>query len=242
MDRTRRELLQAGSVLAAAPLGPPAPAVAATSSPANVLRIDPTPLFPISPHLYMQFMEPLGVTDGSVEAAWDYDADGWRRDFADTVADLSPDVIRLGGLFSRYYRWREGVGPPGERPRMRNHFWGGWESNRVGTGEVVSLCRRVGAEPLLCVNFLGDGHAGYARTREGDRTGDAREAADWVSYCNDPDHPGRRAHGLARPHAVKLWQLGNETSYGDGGFGKDEAIARTAEFARAMRGRDPSIG
>ena len=33
--------------------------------------VDPKPLFEISPHLYMQFMEPLGVTDSSVEAASD---------------------------------------------------------------------------------------------------------------------------------------------------------------------------
>jgi hypothetical protein len=146
MDRTRRDLLQRGSALAAvAPLVAPGPAASPPpAARAGLLRIDPTPLFPISPHLHMQFMEPLGVTDGSVEAAWDHDADDWRRDFADAVADLSPDVIRLGGLFSRYYRWREGVGPPGDRPRMRNHVWGGWETNRVGTGEVVSLCRRSG--------------------------------------------------------------------------------------------------
>ena len=41
--------------------------------------IDPKPLFDISPHLYMQFMEPLGVTDSSVEAAWDYNRDDWRK-------------------------------------------------------------------------------------------------------------------------------------------------------------------
>ena len=241
MERTRRELLQAGPVLAATPLAASGPSVAATSGPASVLRIDPTPLFSISPYLYMQFMEPLGVTDGSVEAAWDHDTDDWRRDFVDRAADLSPDVVRFGGLFSRYYRWREGVGPAAERPPMRNHVWGGWEPNRVGTGEVVSLCRRMGAEPLFCVNFLSDGHAGYAWTREGNRTGDAREAADWVAYCNDPSHPERRRHGFSEPHAVRLWQVGNETSYGEGGFAKDEAIARTAEFARAMRERDPSI-
>jgi hypothetical protein len=34
----------------------------------EVLRIDPTPQFELSPHLAMQFMEPLGTTDGSVEA------------------------------------------------------------------------------------------------------------------------------------------------------------------------------
>ena len=124
---------------------------------------------------------------------------------------------------------------------MRNYFWGGKETNRVGTGEFVGLCRRVGAEPLLCVNFLSDGHAWHARTPEGNRTGDAAEAADWVSYCNDPDDRLRRGHGAAEPYGVKLWQVGNETSYGADGFSRDEAIAHTIEFARAMRGRDPSI-
>ena len=69
---------------------------------------------------------------------------------------------------------------------MRNHVWGGWETNRVGTAEFVGLCRSVGAEPLLCVNFMGDGHRGYARTREGDRTGSAAEAADIAATPLEP--------------------------------------------------------
>ena len=38
----------------------------------STIQIDPTPRFELSPYLYMQFMEPLGATDGSVEAAWDH--------------------------------------------------------------------------------------------------------------------------------------------------------------------------
>jgi len=41
--------------------------------------IDPAPRFELSPYLYMQFMEPLGTTDGSVAAAWDFGRDRWRR-------------------------------------------------------------------------------------------------------------------------------------------------------------------
>jgi hypothetical protein len=208
---------------------------------AGLVRIDPVPVFPISPYLHMQFMEPLGVTDGSVEASWDHDADDWRRDFVAVVRDLAPGAIRWGGLLSRYYRWREAVGPVAGRRPMRNHAWGGWETNRVGTAEFVDLCRRTGAAPILCVNFLSDGHERFARTREGNRTGDAREAADWVSYCNDPDDPARRRDGAAAPFGVRLWQIGNETSYDDAGFTKDEAVAHTIAFARAMRARDPSI-
>lgn len=187
--------------------------------------VDPRPLFELSPWLHMQFMEPLGATDSSVEAAWDYDRDDWREDFVALTRDLAPQVIRWGGLYSRYYRWREGVGAPEKRPWMRNYVWGGKETNRVGTGEFVDLCRRVGAQPLMCVNFLGDGEARYRTTREGDRTGDAREAADWVAHAPE----------------IRLWQIGNETSYGNACFARDEAIARTIEFARAMRARDHSI-
>lgn len=208
---------------------------------ASTIVVDPRPLFDISPRLYMQFMEPLGTTDSSVEAAWDYDSDDWRKDFISVVRDLSPDVMRFGGLFSRYYRWREGVGPVSGRPWMRNYVWGGKETNRVGTREFVDFCRKVGAEPLYCVNFLSDGEKRYQSKPEGNRTADAREAADWVSYANDPDHRERKSHGAAQPYKIKLWQLGNETSYGNSTFTKDESIVHTIEFARAMKQRDPSI-
>ena len=81
----------------------------------------------------------------------------------------------------------------------------------------------------------------FRRTPEGDRSGDAREAADWVCYANDPDNRERRAHGARQPYNIKLWQLGNETSYGDATFSKEESIAHTIEFAKAMKERDPSI-
>lgn len=216
--------------------------VAATSAAAihaqerNAIVVDPNPLFKISPLLYMQFMEPLGTTDCAVEASWDYEADDWRNDFVAMTRDLAPGALRFGGLFSRYYHWREGVGPAAQRPWMRNYVWGGRETNRVGTHEFVDFCRRVGAEPFYCVNFLSDGEKRY-----GNRTGDAQEAADWVSYANDPDNRPRRANGAAAPLNLKLWQIGNETSYGNTTFTKDDAIAHTIEFSRAMKQRDPSI-
>jgi alpha-N-arabinofuranosidase len=232
MKSRRRFLWESSGALAAAQGVAAAP---------NAVTIDPTPQFEISPHLYMQFMEPLGTTDSSVEAAWDYDADDWRKDLVETTKDLAPGMIRWGGLYSRYYKWREGVGPVSKRPWQRNYVWGGKETNRTGTHEFVDFCRRVGAEPLYCVNFLSDGEQRYRTTREGDRTGDAREAADWVSYANDPSSRERRAHGVTEPYNIKFWQIGNETSYGNRSFGKDESIARTIEFAKAMKGRDRSI-
>jgi alpha-L-arabinofuranosidase len=231
----RRDLLRTAAVAAL-------PAAASAQSP-SALVIDPQPGFDLSPWLYMQFMEPLGVTDSSVEASWDYDRDDWRKDFVDTTKDLAPGAMRFGGLFSRHYKWREGVGPVSKRPVVRNYFWGGKETNRVGTHEFVDFCRRVGAEPFYCVNFASDGEKRFLATMEGNRTGDAREAADWVSYANDPDNKERQQNGHAEPLNLKVWQLGNETSYGTPGrtFTLDQSIATTLDFAKAMRQRDPSL-
>src|SRR5436305_98344 len=82
------------------------------------------------------------------------------------------------------------------------------------------------------VNFMSDGETRFRTTSEGDRTADAREAADWVSYANDPDNKERKQNGAAEPLNLKLWQLGNETSYGRSCFSRDEAIATTIEFSR----------
>jgi len=138
------------------------------------ILVDPNPLFELSPYLYMQFMEPLGATDGSVEAAWDHLREEWRDDVVAITRELGPPMMRWGGIFADFYRWREGVGPRDKRPSMLNLQWGGLESNQVGTAEFVDLCRRVGAEPLICVNFESDGRQQYIKVNGSVRTADAK--------------------------------------------------------------------
>jgi alpha-N-arabinofuranosidase len=206
------------------------------------LVVDPTPRFSLSPYLYMQFMEPLGTTDGSVAAAWDFGRDCWREDVVDATSELGPTMLRWGGCFASYYRWKEGVGPRDQRKLMFNQCWGGMETNQVGTHEFVDFSRRVGAEPLICVNLESDGKSYFARSPKGDdRSAGPEEAAEWVRYCNDPDSPARRRHGHKEPYNVRFWQLGNETSYGQDLFDRDGSIERTVTFAKAMRREDPEI-
>ena len=207
----------------------------------GTILVDPTPLFELSPHLFMQFMEPLGSTDGSVEAAWDHLHDQWREDLVQITRELSPPMMRWGGIVADYYRWREGVGPRGKRPSMLNLFWGGVESNQVGTDEFVDLCRKVGADPLICVNFESDGRKQYSKVKGSVRTADAKEAAEWVAYCNDPGNADRKANGNAAPFSVRYWQIGNETSYDRNGFALETAARKTIEFAKTMRAADPAI-
>ena len=65
--------MAAAGLAMAGPLGAAAPAQVETDRQnSGAVLVDPKPLFELSPYLYMQFMEPLGATDGSVEAAWDH--------------------------------------------------------------------------------------------------------------------------------------------------------------------------
>lgn len=208
----------------------------------NQIVIDPQPCHRLSPYLHTQFMEPLGTTDGSVEAAWNHQISDWRADVVEVTRALAPRCIRWGGIVSSYYKWREGVGPRCRRVPMHNYLWGGIESNQVGTREFVDFCRRTGADPLICVNFLSDGRPEYLHTTCGEnRSGDSGEAADWVSYCNDPDNAERKRNGQKNPLNVNLWQIGNETSYHPKGFTLNETLQHTIEFAKAMKARDASI-
>lgn len=208
----------------------------------ETLAVNPAPAFDLSPYLYMQFMEPLGATDGSVEAAWNYRGDRWRKDLVKVTRELAPALIRWGGCFASYYRWKEGVGQRSQRPSMLNLLWGGMETNHVGTHEFVEFCRMVGADPLFVVNFESDGRTRWARPARGtSRLGTAKEAAEWIDYCNNPKSKERVRNGARRPLRVPIWQIGNETSYDKHGFDCETAARKTLRFARAMRQADPTI-
>ena len=202
------------------------------------VEINPKPQYELSSYLFMQFMEPLGTTDPSVEAGWDFVHNCWRSELIETIKKLSPTLIRWGGIFSSYWNWREGIGPRSARIPMVNLHWGGIESNQVGLHEFIDLCQEVGADPLICVNFESDGRPEYMH-----RASTAEDAADLVRYCNDPHHPERRANGVFAPWKIKLWQVGNETSYPkvDRRFSSQENAEKFLKFAQAMKNVDPSI-
>ncbi len=124
----------------------------------------------------MQFMEPLGTTDGSVAAGWDYHRHQWRTwDLVEVTQELAPSLMRWGGCFSSY-RWKEAVGPRAGGCDAEDVLLGGTEDDRVGTMEFLDFCRQVGAAPLMCVNFECDGRRQWmndaeGRTRVGARPG-----------------------------------------------------------------------
>lgn len=213
-----------------------------SSAKTNKIQIDPQPLFDLSPYMYTQFMEPLGSTDGSVEACWDHLNNDWRDDVVKITKKIGPGLIRWGGCFSSYYRWKEAVGPRTSRVPMYNILWRGLETNQIGTHEFVDFCRRVKAQPFYCVNFESDGREHWSKLPGyGVRSAGPKEAAEWVDYCNNPDNADRRKNGAKEPFNLKLWQLGNETSYDPKGFDNETAAKKTVSFAKAMRKVDPDL-
>lgn len=209
------------------------------------LTVKTKPLFEVPPYQYMQFMEPLSATDTSVDAGWDYMSQDWAPELMETVKQLAPTMVRWGGCFSSYYHWKEATGPIKDRIPVHNQMWGGLFSNYVGTREFLDFCRRIEAEPMILVNMESDGRDGWAHPKNGDnRFGTAKEAAEWVDYCNNPDNALRHAHGDRAPYGVKYWQIGNETSYHYPPYSSYDAKRSaevTLDFSRQMRKTDPNI-
>lgn len=161
------------------------------------------------------------------------DEDGMRADVLEKLRQANATLLRYpGGNFVSNYHWEDGVGPKESRKRVFEYAWHTEEDNQFGTAEFVAECRKIGAEPYLCVNM---------------GTGTVAEAMHWVEYCNGTGNTYyanlRRAHGYEEPFNVKYWGLGNEM-YGDWqmcklsaeGYGK-----RALEFAKAMKWVDDTI-
>lgn len=82
------------------------------------------------------------------------DEHGFRTDVAALVRELGATAVRYpGGNFVSNYRWEDGVGPLGQRPRNLDFARRSVETNEVGTNEFLSWCSGVGLEPVMAVNL-----------------------------------------------------------------------------------------
>jgi alpha-N-arabinofuranosidase len=162
----------------------------------------------ISRNIYGQFAEHLG--HGIYDGLWIKSAGGrWHlRD--DVVAALRkirvPNVRWPGGCFADRYHWKDGIGPPRQRPTIVNTTWGGvTEDNSFGTHEYLELVERLGAAPFIVGNV---------------GSGTPEEMAQWWEYVNfdgtSPMSGLRGKNGHVAPWSVRLWGVGNE-SWGCGG-------------------------
>lgn len=194
------------------------------------------PIGTINPNIYGHFSEHLGAC--IYEGAWvgeDSSTPHTRGLSSDVVAALkriSPPVMRWpGGCFADDYHWRDGIGPPDQRPRRINIHWGDViETNAFGAHEFIRYCQAIGAQPYIAGN-LG--------------SGSPQEMRDWVEYCNFPAgstlSDERAANGDADPFHVRYWGVGNE-NWGCGGHFTPEDYAteyrRYATYLRDFGGTD----
>ncbi len=206
------------------------------AAPTEVL-IDPLrTLADLDRRLFGSFLEHIGraIYTGIYEPGSKLaDESGYRKDVIDEIRGMQVPIVRYpGGNFVSGYNWLDGVGPREKRPRVLERAWNSIETNAFGTNEFLEWCRRVGTEPLMAVN-LG--------------TGTPETAAALVEYCNVSEGTRysnlRRDHGVAQPHNVKSWCLGNEM---DGPWQIGHMTAadygrKAADAARQMRIADRDI-
>jgi len=201
------------------------------------LTIDPAQTVgAVNRRLFGSFVEHLGrcVYDGIYEPGHPTaDVDGFREDVVDLVRELGVSAIRYpGGNFVSGYRWEDGVGPRGERPRRLDLAWHSTETNEVGLEEFGRWLDKTGSELMYAVN-LG--------------TRGVQEALDVLEYANIRSgtrlSDWRIANGRTEPYGIGMWCLGNEM---DGpwqlGHSTAEAYGTLASTtAKAMRQVDSRI-
>jgi alpha-N-arabinofuranosidase len=181
-------------------------------------------------NVFGSFLEHLGraIYEGIYEPGSPLsDANGYRKDVLEEIRKLNVPIVRYpGGNFVSGYNWLDGVGPAKDRPRVLDKAWNALNSNQFGTNEFLAWCKAAGTGPLLAVN-LG--------------TGTPEEAAALVEYCNEEKGTRwsdlRRRHGIAEPHRVRHWCLGNEMD-GPWQIGHMPAVEyglKAADAGRQMR-------
>ena len=100
------------------------------------------------------------------------DEHGLRTDVLELTRALGVSSVRYpGGNFVSGYRWEDGVGPVGRRPRRPDLAWHSTETNAFGLDEFMIWARKAGVEPMYAVN-LG--------------TRGVQEALDVLEYANAP--------------------------------------------------------
>ncbi|MBD3413537.1 MAG: alpha-N-arabinofuranosidase [Candidatus Aminicenantes bacterium] len=173
----------------------------------------------ISRHIYGHFSEHLGrcIYGGYWvgEHSPIKNTRGIRDDVVAALRKIKVPVLRWpGGCFADEYHWKDGVGPPSERPTLVNTHWGGvTENNHFGTHEFLDLCRQIGCEPYICGNV---------------GSGTVKEMSEWVEYITfdgqSPMADWRRKNGKDEPWTLKFFGIGNE-NWGCGGNMQPEFYA-----------------
>ena len=178
-----------------------------------------------------------------INVCWLLDSDLHRKQpapMAEALAEMQVGILRFPyGHLADNYLWHT---PPfddtksGLRPRIasRSESPGPWTwavksdgsmPTAMDFNEYVTLCEKLGAKPLVCVNALSFKYPGgpsYEELRA--------SAVAWVR------------HAMKQSYRVAYWEIGNEVEHKENGklLPMDEYVALYEDFARAMKATDPT--
>ena len=208
-----------------------------TANKARLVVDDAFEVAPVNNRLFGSFVEHLGrcVYTGIYEPGHPTaDEDGFRQDVIDLVRELGATTIRYpGGNFMSGYRWEDGVGPKGQRPRRLDLAWHSTETNEFGLHEMVKWLDKCGGNELMEAANLG--------------TRGLQEALDLLEYSNIPGGTAlseqRRANGADKPFDIRMWCLGNEMDgpWQIGHKSAEDYGTLAASVAAGMRMMDPDL-
>jgi alpha-L-arabinofuranosidase len=198
-----------------------------TSNPGSV--IDPSIYGQVAEHEPRTVYDGIWVGPGSAIP----NIRGYRKDVLEALKKIHVPVVRWpGGCFADQYDWRDGIGPPDQRP-LRLNMWGGSETNAFGTHEFLDFVELLGAEAYVSGNM---------------GSMDARAMGQWLEYMTSTEKSAltdeRRRNGRDQPWHVKYFGLGNEV-WGCGGMMRAEyavdVTRRYSYFLNPFPGQDKLI-
>ena len=161
------------------------------------------------------------------------DETGLRRDVLDLTRELGVTIVRYpGGNFVSGYRWEDGVGPHEDRPVRLDNAWKSIDDNSFGLNEFMDWTVKAGVEPIMTFNL---GTRGIQEALDLWEYSNHRSGSTWSDL--------RQAHGIAEPHDITVWCLGNELDgpWQMGAKTADEYGRLAAETARGLRRMEPGL-
>lgn len=152
---------------------------------------------------------------------------GIRKEFFDFYHKWKPGLLRYpGGCFadSPANSLSNSIGEIDQR-KSPNLYCNIEQRMDFGIKEFVELCKAIGAEPHITVNF---------------ENGNPNLAAEYVEYCNNTSDSfwgkKRMENGSINPFSIKYWEVGNEQWKDDTAYAK-----RYLEFYQSMKKVDSTI-
>ena len=187
-------------------------------------------------------------------------ADIFTKEFFNLFHPLGVTFLRYpGGCNADSFSWQEAIGPMEKRPVQVYDNQTYKASCVFGVDEYLRFCEKEKIEPLITLAFLWDDPRvigeQHPRLKEQPWIKDYLQkapervelAAAWVEYCNGsvntPMGKLRAQNGHPEPYHVRYWEVGNETFGPDkvGSCTAEQYAAKFAEFAHAMKKKDPQV-